>query len=198
MSTFGTRQPSSSFMRINGSECSTSPAASLKHHGEGSRGRWRRKLGLKQRGDSKAAKSNKSHSFIKNFRHSFNAKFTILSLVLLVFFMSGPATAVPVDDSSTGGTVDTPTLFDTVTISSNTTTTTCPIFFATFLQDPNFLSCLPLSALLLVRSIFKCWGNCVHHTYCSPPRTRNHFSKSPRMEVLLQLRLLTKHATSIL
>lgn len=183
MSAFGSRQSPSSFMRISESECYTSTAASLKDQGEGSGKRWSMKLGLKQRGNLKEVKSNKSHSFIKKFRHSFNAKFTILSLVLLVFFMSDSAAAVPVDDASsttsasasstssssdtqtavtidsTGGSVDNPILFDTVTISSNTTTTTCPAFFATFLQDADFLNCLPLSALLLVRPRFNARGS---------------------------------------
>lgn len=43
-----------------------------------------------------------------------------------------------------------PTLFDTNSISSNSSTTTCPAFFAKFLADKSFLACLPLSGLLLV------------------------------------------------
>lgn len=162
MNAFGSRQSSSSFIRISESECGKSPRL-LKDHEEGPGRRWSRRLRLKQLGDSKPTEN---HSFIKKFRHSLNAKFTILSLILLVLLMPGSATAIPVDSASpstspdpateTGvtvgstGTVKTPTLFDTITIASNSTTTTCPAFFASFLRDPDFLDCLPLSALLLV------------------------------------------------
>lgn len=170
MSAFGSRQSSSSFIRIGESECVKSPAGLLKNHDEGIGRRWSRRLLLRQWRDPTPTKG---HSFIKRFRYSFNAKFTILSIIFLVLLMSGSAAAIPVDPSSTAdpdasstssgsaaaetsitvestGTVKTPTLFDTVTISSNSTTTTCPAFFATFLRDPDFLNCLPLSALLLV------------------------------------------------
>lgn len=212
MSAFGSRQFSSSFIRIGESECAKPPGL-LKDRGSGFGKRWSRRLLLKPWGDSNPTKRR---SFVKRLRHSFNTKFTILSFILLVLLMPGSAFAAPVDPSSTPsssasstssdsaatetgtnvGTVKTPTLFDTITISSNSTTTTCPAFFNTFLRDPDFLNCLPLSALLLVCPRSNLWAKQVGLCLPSPPRTRNRILKSLWTGLSLQLKLLTKHAMS--
>lgn len=193
------RQPSSSFMRINESEVTGATTTTPERQAKGGSKRWSMKLRSKERGGEEVeegteaavegarrrkrrhseVKGSKNYfSFFSNFRQSYNAKFTILSLVLMVLLMTGSAIAAPTDSEATTtatatttesatstsseeaaatttvvtsvGTIETPTLFDTVSIASNSTTTTCPIFFSRFLSDPQFQKCLPLSGLLLV------------------------------------------------
>ncbi|KAH8155631.1 uncharacterized protein LAJ45_00641 [Morchella importuna] len=184
-------------MRINESDVTGATTTTPERQAKGGSKRWSMKLRLKERGEeveegteaevegarrrkrrhSEVKGSKNYFSFFSNFRQSYNAKFTILSLVLMVLLMTGSAVAAPTDSEATTtatatttesatstsseeaaatttvvttvGTIETPTLFDTVSIASNSTTTTCPIFFSRFLSDPQFQKCLPLSGLLL-------------------------------------------------